>query len=547
MAITARFRFILLALALNGCAQPLATVNNVTPHYEVSPATSGESTVAGQNIADGERLQRSDPRGAIAKYLSAAESALAQLRQRPDDASASRDYNFALCRVFSVIRGAQLDAWSQPLTVPGYVITHRKSTREIWNPVDYEFTPCDELVVGGMAFHERARRVGLGATLLATRKTALKDFQKQFYRSPHLYYDVTAVATFSGNRCEIAFQDPLEQKQVTVAGRNLPLAGDFSTAVATFLVREKPEKLGLTRLLHPDAYKDTVLLYRLQPYHPDKIPVLFVHGLQDTSATWMPMFNALLDDPDIRDHYQFWFFTYPTGYPFPYSAALLRHDLDLFDKAFPDHKPIVIVGHSMGGLLTRMMLTDSGKDEMWRYLFNDSPAATPLTAEDRKLLETVFIFGARRDISRAVFLSTPHRGAAMASNWIGKIGTKLVHLPQNLVKAGADMTTAVAETKGAFHLRRMPNSIDTLSPTSSFVVAMNQRPLASGIPYHQIMGDRGRGDSPNSSDGVVAYSSSHLDGAQSTRIVPSHHNTHQNPEGIEELRRILKMHLRNHS
>jgi pimeloyl-ACP methyl ester carboxylesterase len=314
--------------------------------------------------------------------------------------------------------------------------------------------------------------------------------------------------------------------------------------VAMFLVREQPQKVGFARLVHPDKYKDTTLLYRLQPYDRKKIPILFVHGLQDTSATWMPMFNALLDEPLIRNNYQFWFFTYPSGYPFPYSAALLRHDLDLFDKAYPDHKPIVIIGHSMGGLLTRLMLTDSGGEDMWRYLFNESPAETSLSREDKELLESILIFKHRPDITRAIFLSTPHRGSIMASNWIGKIATRLVHLPKNLVEAGQEMTAVATETHGGFHLRRMPNSIDTLSPTSSFVVSMNKRPLASGIPYHQVIGDRGKNDSPNSSDGVVAYWSSHLDGAQSTRIVPSGHPTHQNSEGIDEVRRILKLHLR---
>ena len=197
----------------------------------------------------------------------------------------------------------------------------------------------------------------------------------------------------------------------------------------------------------------------------------------------------------------------------------------------------------MGGLLTRLMLTDSG-DEMWRYLFNLAPAETPLSPEDKALLSSVLIFKHRRDINRAIFLSTPHRGSDLASNWIGKIATRLVHLPATLVKAGQDMTTVASETRGGFHLRRMPNSIDTLSPTSSLVVSMNKCPLATGIPYYQIIGDRGKGDSPNSSDGVVAYWSSHLDGATSTRIVPSGHPTHQNAEGIEEVRRILKLRLR---
>jgi len=541
---TIRLRLLLFALLVGGCADPLATVKNITPRYEQPAAVVGESSASRPLIAEAEKLQRTDPASAIGKYLGAAEGALAQLRAKPENATALRDYNYALARVFSAISSGHIDAWSQPLAVPGYVVTHRKDTRLLWNPADYDFTPCDELRVGGTAFTERAHRKGIGAAILAVRRTPLTDYAKLFFRSAHVYYSVTAVARFENGRCEIQLIDPLAVETVEVAGRTFSLAGDFSTSVAMFLSREKPQKLGLTRLLHPDNWKETTLLYRLQPYDPKKIPILFVHGLQDTSATWMPMFNALLDDPAIRDAYQFWFFTYPSGYPFPYSAALLRHDLDKFDQAFPDHKPIVIIGHSMGGLLTRLMLTDSSGNDMWRYLFNQSPAETPLSPEDKELLASVLIFQHRPDIQRAIFLSTPHRGSIMASNWIGKIATRLIHLPANLVEAGKEMTTAASETKGGFHLRRMPNSIDTLSPKSSFILAMDKRPLTRTIPYHQIIGDRGRGDSPGSSDGVVEYWSSHLDGAQSTLIVPSGHPTHQNAEGIAEVERILKLHLK---
>ena len=167
-----------------------------------------------------------------------------------------------------------------------------------------------------------------------------------------------------------------------------------------------------------------------------------------------------------------------------------------------------------------------------------------MSPEDKELLASALIFRHRPDINRAIFLSTPHRGSIMASNWIGKIATKLVHLPKTMVEAGREMTAVANETRGGFHLRHFPNSIDTLSPTSSFVVAMNQRPLAAGIPYHQIIGDRGKGDSPKSSDGVVEYWSSHLDSAQSTLMVPSDHPTHRNPKGIQEVKRILKLHLK---
>jgi hypothetical protein len=89
-----------------------------------------------------------------------------------------------------------------------------------------------------------------------------------------------------------------------------------------------------------------------------------------------------------------------------------------------------------------------------------------------------------------------------------------------------------------------PTSIDTLSPKNPFVQTMNTLPIADHIPYHSIIGDRGRGDTPNSSDGVVPYWSSHLDGAQSEKIVPSGHGSHQNIQGMEEIHRILILNLR---
>ena len=87
---------------------------------------------------------------------------------------------------------------------------------------------------------------------------------------------------------------------------------------------------------------------------------------------------------------------------------------------------------------------------------------------------------------------------------------------------------------------RRSNSVDSLSPKSRFLNAMNTIPMTSGVPYNTIIGDRGRGDSPNSSDGVVPYWSSHMNGSQSELIVPSGHGAHQNPQAIVEVLRILK-------
>lgn len=132
----------------------------------------------------------------------------------------------------------------------------------------------------------------------------------------------------------------------------------------------------------------------------------------------------------------------------------------------------------------------------------------------------------------------------MAAHRIGRLGASLVRLPITLLRAGGDAIKIMTMSAGDLPLRRIPNSIDTLAPSNRFVRAINTIPVTKGIPYHSIMGDRGRGDTPNSSDGVVPYWSSHLEEAQSELIVPSNHSAHQNRQAIEEVRRILKLHAR---
>jgi hypothetical protein len=174
-----------------------------------------------------------------------------------------------------------------------------------------------------------------------------------------------------------------------------------------------------------------------------------------------------------------------------------------------------------------------------------------MNPQDKQLLKGSLIFSHRTDVSRVIFISTPHRGSAIASNWIGRIGVALVKLPVRLVKLAPSVGQyVVASTDPSVQKAkklRVPTSIDTLSPRNRFVRTLDTLPIADHIPYHSIIGDRGRGDTPNSSDGVVPYWSSHLDGAQSEKIVPSGHGAHQNPQGMDEVDRILRLNLRSES
>jgi hypothetical protein len=199
----------------------------------------------------------------------------------------------------------------------------------------------------------------------------------------------------------------------------------------------------------------------------------------------------------------------------------------------------------MGGILSRLMVTDSRGDKIWRYFFGKSPAQTHLSPESKALIREALIFKPQRDVARVIFISTPHRGSVIAQGPIGRFASSLIHKPLEFVRLSPEIMQASVvqeENPDVLKLKRMPNSIDTLAPNDPFLRIVNTLPMAKGIQYHSIIGDRGRGDTPNSSDGVVPYWSSHVDGAKSEKIVPSDHGANQNPEAIAEVIRILKEH-----
>ncbi len=535
-----------IAIFLTGCAQ-IATVKQTTPRFAATGAPEPQLALAQRQLVAAREAEHRDPAVALGNYLVAAQSAASQLRARPSDTKARDLYDFAVGRSIQVIEQTQPSPWHRTLTIPSpngpYTITTIAHPGPDLDPANYEITPADSVIVGGTYFTRRITMAGVGAPLVVMRREPYKDFRKNF-ASRRMYAAATAVIHFHGQQAQIDFLEPFSTNKVVLDGKTYPLAADYTAPLAIGLTTERPDKLGLNRLLRPEKYADTARLTRLQPYDPNRIPVIFVHGLQDTPASWTPMINSLRADPEVRRHYQLWVYSYPSGYPYSYSAALFRNELDAIALRYPDRKKIVLIGHSMGGMVSRLMITDAG-DKIWLSYFGKPPAQTSIPGRERELFEESLIFNHRPEVERVIFMSTPHRGSDLASNWIGRLAASLVRIPFTVASIPLTVISgSTTDAVTALHMKRMPNSIDTLSPTNRFVLAVNKLPITPGIPYHSIIGDRGRGDTPNSSDGIVAYWSSHLDGAQSELIVPSNHSSPRNPQAITEVDRILRLDAR---
>jgi pimeloyl-ACP methyl ester carboxylesterase len=510
---------LLISLGLVGCA-PLASVKEVKPQG-LAPAAKG-----------------ADPMIALGEKVHSAEIALRKLESDPNDTLALRNYNDAVARIVGTIRHRKLAPWDAPLRVGAHTLAWERNPDPEWNPRRYELIPTDQLEIRGSYVNERQIKAGLGAPVVASR---VADQAHEYAPTPHFYYAATVVARFDGKRCILSLENPLRQDNTRVGSRTYPLAADYTAPLAMMLVEMHPEKLGLPRLLHPAKFAETTRLARLQPYDPNKTVVLVVHGLMSSPATWFPLINHLRADATIRHKYQFWLYSYPTGYPYSYSAATLRKELDHIESRYPLRKKMVVIGHSMGGCISRLLVTNAER-RIWDQMFTVPPEKMEISPEHRHVLTESSIFSHRPEVGRVIFISAPLKGADLAAGWIGRLGASLVEMPADIVRLGKERAHYLKVGSGHRHLNRFPDSVDTLSPDNDFVQAVNRVPIVKGVPYHTIAGDRGRGDAPNSSDGLVPYWSSHLSGAVSEKIVASHHNAQQHPDAYAEVLRILKLH-----
>ncbi len=366
---------------------------------------------------------------------------------------------------------------------------------------------------------------GLGVPLMGVRETDPKKedrpAQERFY-PPEMAFPLTAFLVPNSRlrdptenvnevrKCTLELIDPVRRRTVGQPPAVIALETDLTTPLAYMWSRTDLERYRWSGLLRPEQALQRANLMMLRPYEPGKIPVVMVHGLISSPLAWIPMLNELLRDPAIQDKYQFMLYMYPTGVPIPIAAAGLRDALSQAKMMFnPDDRDpafdrMVLLGHSMGGILSHLMVVSSG-DQLWRLYsdrsFDEILGPNNVLAELRRLL----IFEPLPFVSRVVFLASPHRGSDLSRRMVGRVSAGLINDPDYIQKL---LYQLVKENPDAFdrrRFRRLPTSIETLEPNSPILMAILAMKPGPEVVLHSIIGSLRPGPRDQTTDGVVPY------------------------------------------
>jgi pimeloyl-ACP methyl ester carboxylesterase len=421
-----------------------------------------------------------------------------------------------------------------------------------------KFVSLADLKVRGL--RNTYREAGIGAALSARVEPTGKGTANHWI-PPNAKVPVTAFVRFDNPRLAMSdghlngtveLYDEDETPEVRIGSQTVPLEADPSAALA-YRLEGAPmwdfELAGFQRgdfsFLHKGSTGENGL-YMLHPYHPNLIPVIFVHGTASSPARWAEMTNELLGDREIASHYQLWFFMYNSGNPILLSAMHLRESLqavreDVDPKGKdPALNQMVVIGHSQGGLLTKMMVVDSGS-RFWNNVTKVPYEKADLDPETRDLLGRAAFFKPLPFVTEVIFIATPHRGSYMASNFIVKFGNKFINLPGSLAKSAIQIGR-LREPSVMGTPFTIPTALDNMDASNPFVKTLASLPIAPGVHAHSIIPVKGTGPVEDGNDGVVEYKSAHIGGVESELIIRSGHSTQATPQTIEEVRRILYEH-----
>lgn len=422
----------------------------------------------------------------------------------------------------------------------------------------YDLRPVAELQVSGL--RNRYRHPGIGSPIGAHAKP-LPGVTPVVPLDPGDLIPLTAVVVverpmegLESGRLHARFEIFASLDSLTFEndeGREVALESEPSAALAASLADSRFWESELRTFLgNAIGVRKKSALFGIRPYLKGRIPVVFVHGTASSPARWADMINDLLADERLRERYAYWTFTYDSGNPIAYSALQLRKALTAAVAAGdpegvdPCLQDMVVLGHSQGGLLTKLTAIDSG-DQFWENISSVPFDDVKLAPKTRALLHESLFVEPLPFVTEVVFLATPHRGSYLAGPQIvRRLAERFVRLPSDLVRVGTDLVTLLPTGSAGLTFNRIPTSIDNMSPGNPYIKTLSKIPVDSRIKAHSIISVVDATEARSTADdGVVKYRSAHLEGVDSEKVVRSPHSGMQAaPQTIEEVRRILLAH-----
>ena len=336
--------------------------------------------------------------------------------------------------------------------------------------------------------------------------------------------------------------DPLLHTNIELGGVNVPLAANYTAGYGVWLARSGFAGNSLRTLFGMKAGLERPHLFLLQPYDPQRRVLLLIHGLASSPEAWVNLGNDVLGDEALRQHYQIWLMYYPTNLPLAYNHMAIRatvlRTLNRLDpeRDDPASEQMVLVGHSMGGVISRLMVSTTQGDRLWTGLGMDQLPQGVDAEQVRSEVGPLLTFDYMPEVGAAVFIAAPHRGSPKADGMLAALVRRLSSIPvalQDRYRHTAKIASDLPD--------RLPLSIDNLSEQDPFIKAAADLPIEPGLKYYSIIARQNEtGPLSDSSDGVVPYASAHLAGATSESIIHDGHSVQENPQAILQLRRILR-------
>ncbi len=351
----------------------------------------------------------------------------------------------------------------------------------------------------------------------------------------------------------VQVMDPYRTENVDIAGKSYPLAANFSAPYGLWLAENNLGAAAYLSLIDREERLTMPHLYMLEPYNPNKKVIVLVHGLASSPEAWIALTNDIMGDNILREHYQVWQVFYSTNMPILESRfqiyALLKQAFGGLNPNDPADKDAVLIGHSMGGIISRLLVSNADISQSALSMMSPYQQAKlkkhPIVSERLKIQPIT-------NFDRAVFMSSPNRGTDFADLWFTRAARKIIKLPGAFLGAVTDTITNqdidAKDILTRIDKGLIQNGPSDLSHKSKFMALTEDINPPKGFVFHSIIGNKTNSKDPDvMTDGIVPYKSAHLDGATSEVIIKGGHSIQETPEAVLELRRILRQHLVDHN